>query len=76
MKFKNKNEFIEFIENKMNVKLEILPDFNKKRNVLYTEIPGLKMNDVFENSLISYIKNKLGMRIESHRAGFCWIWIK
>lgn len=76
MKFKNKNEFIKFIEDKMNVKLEILPDFNKKRNVLYTEIPGLKFNDIFNNELISYIKNKLEIRIESHRGGFCWIWIK
>lgn len=76
MEFKNKNEFIKFIEDKMNVRLEILPDFNKKRNVLYTEIPGLKVNDAFDNQLIHYIKNKLEMRIESHRGGFCWIWIK
>ena len=74
MTFKNKKEFIEFIEEKTNIKLEILPNFNKKRKVLYTEIPGLKLNDLFQNSLISYIK-KLGLRIEGHRGGFCWIWI-
>ena len=60
MSFKNKAELVEFIKTQTNAELKIDEMFNKKRNVLYTEI-----NRQNKNSVLGLL-NKYGIRYETH----------
>ncbi len=70
-KYKNKDEFIEYVESQTNVRLEN-PDnwLNKKRNILYTRIDKKNKNTV----LSFFEKNKI--RYESHVDDNYWIYFK
>jgi hypothetical protein len=60
-KYKNKNEFINYIEYNTKVKLDnSLNPFNKKRNVLYTNI-----NENDKNVVLGFLKSK-NKRYENH----------
>ncbi len=69
---KNKKNFVDFIDQQLNVRLENEEDdlFNKKRNLLYTKIPKEK-----RNSILSFL-NKHGFETSEHMNGYYWINIK
>jgi len=69
--FKNKSELIDYIKKQTNIELkneDIL--LNKKRNVLYTEIP--KGRKTF---LLSFLNEK-GIKYSYHVDDYYWIYVK
>ena len=70
MTFKNKAEFVGFINAQIGVKLSNGPSLlNDKRKLLYTEI-----NRTNKNKVLAYL-NRLGVPYESHVKDFYWIHI-
>ena len=69
---KNKNDFIEFVQQQTNVKLENdkTDALNKKRNVLYTKVE--KKNRLCVLGLM----NKNSVRLEEHMKGYYWVYYK
>ena len=69
--FKNKSELIEYVKKQTNIELkneDIL--LNKKRNILYTEIP--KNRKTF---LLSFLNEK-GIKYSYHVDDYYWIYVK
>jgi len=69
--FKNKSELIEYVKKQTNIELkneDIL--LNKKRNMLYTEIP--KNRKTF---LLSFLNEK-GIKYNYHVDNYYWIYVK
>jgi len=69
--FKNKSELIEYVKKQTNIELKnenIL--LNKKRNMLYTEIP--KNRKTF---LLSFLNEK-GIKYSYHVDDYYWIYVK
>lgn len=72
MKFKNKKEFVQFINEQINVQIsnDTNDILNGKRNILHTEI-----DRVNKNKFLSLL-NKFGIRYESHIDNYYFIYIK
>lgn len=69
--YKNKEEFIAYIEDQTNVKLENPNNsFNDKRNVLYTEISQSARPSVLG------LLEKQNIRYEQHLGNKYWIYFK
>ena len=71
MTFKNKKELLAFIKKQTNIELkneDIL--LNKKRNILYTEIPKNK-----KTFLLSFMHEK-GIKYSYHVDDYYWIMVK
>lgn len=69
--FKNKSELIDYVKKQTNIELkneDIL--LNKKRNMLYTEIP--KNRKTF---LLSFLNEK-GIKYIYHVDDYYWIYVK
>jgi hypothetical protein len=69
--FKNKSELIDYVKKQTNIELkneDIL--LNKKRNILYTEIP--KNRKTF---LLSFLNEK-GIKYIYHVDDYYWIYVK
>ena len=69
---KNKADLIQFIKEQINVELANDKEncFNKKRNVLYTQIPKTK------KGLVLSLLNKYNHRVEEHIDNYYWIYVK
>ena len=71
MTFKNKKELLAYVKKQTNIELkneDIL--LNKKRNMLYTEIP--KNRKTF---LLSFLNEK-GIKYSYHVDDYYWIYVK
>jgi len=71
MTFKNKSELIDYVKKQTNIELkneDVL--LNKKRNILYTEIP--KNRKTF---LLSFLSEK-GIKYNYHVDNYYWIMVK
>lgn len=68
---KNKNDFVNFVEQQTNVRLEndTADTLNKKKNILYTKIE--KKDRMNVRSLL----NKNNVRHEEHMGGYYWIYL-
>ena len=69
---KNKNDFVEFVFQQINVKLENdkTDTFNKKRNVLYTKVEKKDRLGVLG------LMNKNNVRFEERMNGYYWVYYK
>ena len=71
MTFRNKSELIDYVKKQTNIELkneDIL--LNKKRNILYTEIPKNK-----KTFLLSFMHEK-GIKYSYHVDNYYWIMVK
>lgn len=70
-KYKNKDEFIEYVESQTKVKLANTDNvFNKKRDILYTEISQSARPSVLG------LLEKQNIRYEQHLGNKYWIYFK
>jgi hypothetical protein len=70
-KYKNKQEFIDYIEDQTKVKLDNPDNFmNKKRDVLYTEIPQQN-----KSTVLGFLEKK-NIKYENHIGNKYWIRFK
>ena len=72
MQFKNKQELVDFIHHQLNIQLvnDKMDRLNKKRNILYTQLPSTGMLPLLS------LLHKYNIRHESHRDNYYWIWVK
>lgn len=70
-KYKSKNDFIDYVETEIGVKLEnINSTFNNKRNILYTKI---SQNN--KSKVLSFLASN-NIRYEQHIEDKYWIYFK
>lgn len=69
---KNKNDFVDCVEHRHNFKLnnDKSDSYNRKRDILYTQIPKEKKNGILSDF------NKNGIRYEQHLGDNYWIYYK
>ena len=69
---KNKNDFVDYVEHQHNIRLnnDKNDSFNRKRDILYTQIPKDK-----QNTILSDFKKK-GIRYEQHLGDNYWVYYK
>jgi hypothetical protein len=71
MSFKNKAELVQFVKEQTNVQMANDNNlFNKKRNILYTEID--RQNKITVLGLL----NKYGIRYESHINNSYFVYVR
>jgi len=72
MKFKNKNELIDFIRKQTNISLKNNKNDinNNKRNLLYTKI------DINNKYSILSLLEEYNIKYETHLNDFYWIYVK
>lgn len=70
MEFLNKEEFIKFIKEQINIEIEeINEDFNDKEHILYVQLNKNNKYDILN------LLNKYNIRYEEHLNDKYWLWI-